>query len=104
MPPRKDYLLAWNPLTRKAAFTVPGRGGGVLTTAGNLIFQGRSRDGVLGTLVALRASGPEQEIRLFLPLPPRFLPTTGVCRSSLFAPREAAKERSWSISLRREFW
>jgi len=60
MPPRKDYLLAWNPLTRKAAFTVPGRGGGVLTTAGNLIFQGRSRDGVLGTLVALRATDGQQ--------------------------------------------
>jgi quinohemoprotein ethanol dehydrogenase len=60
MPPHKDYLLAWNPLTRKAAFTVPGRGGGVLTTAGNLIFQGRARDGVLGTLVALRASDGKQ--------------------------------------------
>jgi quinohemoprotein ethanol dehydrogenase len=60
MPPRKDYLLAWNPLTRKAAFTVPGRGGGVLTTAGNLIFQGRSRDGVLGTFVALRATDGQQ--------------------------------------------
>ena len=60
MPPHKDYLLAWNPLTRKAAFRVPGRGGGVLTTAGNLVFQGRSRDGVLGTLVALRATDGRQ--------------------------------------------
>ncbi len=60
LPPHKDYLLAWNPLTRKAAFSVPGRGGGVLTTAGNLIFQGRSRDGVLGTFVALRASDGRQ--------------------------------------------
>jgi quinohemoprotein ethanol dehydrogenase len=56
MPPRKDYLLAWNPVTRKAAFSVPGSGGGVLTTAGNLIFQGRPREGVLGTFVALRAT------------------------------------------------
>ncbi|HTY94179.1 MAG TPA: PQQ-dependent dehydrogenase, methanol/ethanol family [Steroidobacteraceae bacterium] len=56
MPPRKSYLLAWNPLTRKAAFTVPGSGGGVLTTAGNLIFQGQTREGVLGTFVALRAT------------------------------------------------
>ena len=55
-PPRKDYLLAWNPATRQRAFTVPGSGGGVLTTAGNLIFQGRPREGVLGTFVALRAS------------------------------------------------
>jgi quinohemoprotein ethanol dehydrogenase len=60
MPPRKDYLLAWNPVTRKAAFSVPGRGGGLLTTAGNLIFQGRSRDGVLGTFVALRATDGQQ--------------------------------------------
>jgi quinohemoprotein ethanol dehydrogenase len=56
MPPRKDYLLAWNPVMRKAAFAVPGSGGGVLTTAGNLIFQGRPREGVLGTFVALRAT------------------------------------------------
>jgi quinohemoprotein ethanol dehydrogenase len=56
MPPRKDYLLAWNPVTRKAAFSVPGPGGGVLATAGNLLFQGRPREGVLGTFVALRAS------------------------------------------------
>jgi quinohemoprotein ethanol dehydrogenase len=59
MPPRKDYLLAWNPVTRKAAFTVPGSGGGVLTTAGNLIFQGRPREGVLGTFFALRATDGE---------------------------------------------
>ena len=56
LPPRKDYLLAWNPVTRKAAFSVPGSGGGVLTTAGNLIFQGRPRAGVLGTFTAFRAT------------------------------------------------
>jgi quinohemoprotein ethanol dehydrogenase len=56
LPPRKDYLLAWNPITHKAAFEVPGSGGGVLTTAGNLIFQGRPREGVLGTFVAMRAT------------------------------------------------
>ncbi|MEJ0008652.1 MAG: PQQ-dependent dehydrogenase, methanol/ethanol family [Steroidobacteraceae bacterium] len=60
MPPRKDYLLAWNPVTRKAAFAVPGSGGGVLTTAGNLIFQGRPRAGVLGTFVAFRATDGKQ--------------------------------------------
>jgi quinohemoprotein ethanol dehydrogenase len=60
MPPRKDYLLAWNPVTRKAAFSVPGSGGGVLSTAGNLIFQGRPREGVLGTFVALRATDGQQ--------------------------------------------
>ena len=60
MPPRKDYLLAWNPVTRKAAFSVPGSGGGVLTTAGNLIFQGRPREGVRGTFVAFRATDGKQ--------------------------------------------
>jgi quinohemoprotein ethanol dehydrogenase len=60
LPPRKDYLLAWNPVTRKAAFAVPGAGGGVLTTAGNLIFQGRPREGVLGSFVALRATDGKQ--------------------------------------------
>ena len=60
MPPRKDYMLAWNPVTRKAAFSVPGSGGGVLTTAGNLIFQGRPREGVLGTFTAFRASDGKQ--------------------------------------------
>jgi PQQ-dependent dehydrogenase (methanol/ethanol family) len=39
------YLLAWDPVTRKEAWRVPfqeGRGGGTLTTAGNLVFQGNS--------------------------------------------------------------
>jgi quinohemoprotein ethanol dehydrogenase len=60
MPPRKDYLLAWNPVTRAAAWTVPGRGGGLLTTAGNLVFQGRGREGVLGTFTAFRATDGRQ--------------------------------------------
>jgi len=51
----KAYLLAWNPLTARAAWRVPGGGGGVLATAGGIVFQGRSREGVLGELVALRA-------------------------------------------------
>ena len=51
----RDYLLAWNPLTARAAWRAPGGGGGVLATAGGLVFQGRSREGVLGELAAFRA-------------------------------------------------
>jgi len=48
----RDYLLAWNPLTQRAAWRAAGGGGGVLATAGGLVFQGRTREGVLGELVA----------------------------------------------------
>jgi quinohemoprotein ethanol dehydrogenase len=51
----RAYLLAWNPVTQTAAWRVPGRGGGVLATAGDLVFQGRNRDGLLGELTAFRA-------------------------------------------------
>lgn len=59
-PPPKSYLLAWNPVTQQAAWKADGRGGGVLATAGNLVFQGRSRQGVLGELVAYRADTGEK--------------------------------------------
>jgi quinohemoprotein ethanol dehydrogenase len=42
-PPNKGYLLAWNPVTQKAAWRVDHAGvwnGGTLTTAGNLVVQG----------------------------------------------------------------
>lgn len=51
----RAYLLAWNPLTQRAAWRADGAGGGVLATAGGLVFQGRSREGVLGELIAFRA-------------------------------------------------
>lgn len=59
-PPPQSYLLAWNPVTQKAAWRTPVRGGGVLATAGNLVFQGRSRQGVLGEFVAYRADTGQQ--------------------------------------------
>ena len=49
MPPPTGELLAWDPVARKAAWRVKSpvlEGGGVLATAGNLVFQGRA-DGVL---------------------------------------------------------
>ncbi len=58
-PPR-SYLLAWDPVARKSAWQVDGPGGGVLATAGGLVFQGRSRDGVLGEFAAYRADTGER--------------------------------------------
>jgi alcohol dehydrogenase (cytochrome c)/quinohemoprotein ethanol dehydrogenase len=48
-PPRgsNGYLLAWDPINGKEAWRVSfdnGRGGGSMTTAGNLVFQGNSRN------------------------------------------------------------
>ena len=42
-PPRKGYLLAWNPVTNSEAWRIDLHGpwnGSVLTTAGNLLVQG----------------------------------------------------------------
>ena len=47
-PPAKGRLVAWNPATKREAWRVehPGlRSGGTLSTAGNLVFQGRG-DGI----------------------------------------------------------
>jgi quinohemoprotein ethanol dehydrogenase len=48
VPPPKGRLVAWNPVTKREAWRVehPGlRSGGTLSTAGNLVFQGRG-DGI----------------------------------------------------------
>jgi quinohemoprotein ethanol dehydrogenase len=59
LPPPTGELLAWDPVAQQAAwhvsYPVTG-GGGVLTTAGNLVFQGRS-DGVFA---AYRATDGKQ--------------------------------------------
>jgi mono/diheme cytochrome c family protein len=58
-PPPKGELLAWDPVGRRAAWRTPYpvlEGGGVLTTAANLVFQGRS-DGILA---AYRATDGKQ--------------------------------------------
>ena len=59
LPPPKGQLLAWDPVAQKAAWRVDfpvAESSGVLTTAGNLVFQGRS-DGVLA---AYRAGDGKQ--------------------------------------------
>jgi quinohemoprotein ethanol dehydrogenase len=53
--PYKSYLLAWNPVTGQAAWRANVAGGGTLATAGNLVFQGRGRETVMGEVAAFRA-------------------------------------------------
>jgi quinohemoprotein ethanol dehydrogenase len=60
LPATESYLLAWNPVTQKAAWKTPGRGNGVLATAGNLVFQGHARDVIMGELIAYRADTGEK--------------------------------------------
>lgn len=56
----ESYLLAWDPVAQKAAWKTPGNGAGVLATAGGLVFQGQSRNVVMGVLAAYRADTGEQ--------------------------------------------
>jgi quinohemoprotein ethanol dehydrogenase len=46
-------LLAWDPIAGAPRFTIDGFGGGVLTTAANLLFQGRGN--ITGELIAFDA-------------------------------------------------
>jgi len=56
-----SYLLAWDPVAQKAAWRTPvSGGGGVLVTAGDLVFQGRNRSGTLGELAAFKADTGEE--------------------------------------------
>jgi quinohemoprotein ethanol dehydrogenase len=61
-PPIKpsNFILAWDPVAQKARWRADGRGGGILATAGNLVIQGRTREGALGELVAFRADTGEK--------------------------------------------
>ena len=59
MPPPTGELLAWDPVKQRAAWRAPYpvlEGGGVLTTAANLVFQGRA-DGIFA---AYRANDGKQ--------------------------------------------
>ncbi|RYZ63449.1 MAG: PQQ-dependent dehydrogenase, methanol/ethanol family, partial [Proteobacteria bacterium] len=60
LPRTESYLLAWNPVTQKAAWKTPGAGNGVLATAGNLVFQGQQREVIMGELAAYRADTGEK--------------------------------------------
>lgn len=50
-------LIAWNPVTQKQVWRDEWRGGGVLATAGGLVFQGRGT--ITGELIAVRADNGE---------------------------------------------
>jgi quinohemoprotein ethanol dehydrogenase len=52
--PSRSYLVAWNPVAQKAVWNVLGRGGGALTTAGDLVFEGSGA--ITGDLAAFRAT------------------------------------------------
>ena len=59
LPDPRGELLAWDPVAQQAAWRAPYpvvQGGGVLATAGNLVFQGRSD----GMLAAYRAADGEK--------------------------------------------
>jgi quinohemoprotein ethanol dehydrogenase len=55
-----SYLIAWNPVTQTEVWRANGRGNGVLATAGNLVFQGRARSGLLGEFIAFRADNGDR--------------------------------------------
>jgi quinohemoprotein ethanol dehydrogenase len=60
-PESREYLLAWDPFARRAAWRAPATGGGgILATAGNLVFQGQHRNGTAGEFVAYRADNGER--------------------------------------------
>ncbi len=67
-PRAKAYLLAWDPVAKRAAWRTDVQGGGgVLVTAADLVFQGRSREGVLGELAAFRADTGQEVWRYRTP-------------------------------------
>lgn len=56
--PNSYFLLAWDPVMQREAWRVPLKGGGVLATAGGLVFQGRGNGS--GELAAMRATDGKQ--------------------------------------------
>jgi len=52
------YVLAWDPVENKERWRIDGRGGGVLATAGDLLFQGKS--GKTGELIAYDATNGQK--------------------------------------------
>jgi PQQ-dependent dehydrogenase (methanol/ethanol family) len=61
LPPTSDFLLAWDPIAQRRAWKVPTvGGGGILSTAGNLVFQGQHRKEIAGEIVAYRADTGER--------------------------------------------
>jgi quinohemoprotein ethanol dehydrogenase len=59
-PKPQSHLMAWDPVSQKSVWQTPGSGGAVLATAGGLVFQGQSRNVVMGELAAYRADTGEK--------------------------------------------
>jgi len=59
-PKPESYLLAWDPVNQKMAWKTDSRGGGVLATAGNLVFQTGARSAVMGEINAYRADNGQK--------------------------------------------
>jgi quinohemoprotein ethanol dehydrogenase len=57
-PPPRAYVLAWDPVANQERWRIDGRGGGVLATAGDLLFQGKN--GKTGELIAYDATNGER--------------------------------------------
>ncbi|HEX6637868.1 MAG TPA: PQQ-binding-like beta-propeller repeat protein [Steroidobacteraceae bacterium] len=69
----KSHLLAWDPATQRAQWAIPtpgAYGGGVLSTAGDLVFQGQAD----GYLVAYGASDGRKAWAYFAAIPPLAAP------------------------------
>jgi quinohemoprotein ethanol dehydrogenase len=56
-----DFLLAWDPVAQRRVWKIPTvGGGGILSTGGNLVFQGQHRKETAGEVVAYRADTGER--------------------------------------------
>jgi quinohemoprotein ethanol dehydrogenase len=69
----KSFLMAWDPARQQAQWAIPtpgAYGGGVLTTAGDLVFQGQAD----GYFVAYTASGGRKAWAFFAATPPLATP------------------------------
>jgi quinohemoprotein ethanol dehydrogenase len=81
----RSYLLAWNPATQRTQWAIPTPGaysGGVLTTAGDLVFQGQSD----GYLVGYSASEGRKVWAFFAGAPPLAAPISfGVAKKQYIA-------------------
>jgi quinohemoprotein ethanol dehydrogenase len=86
----KAFLLAWNPVTQKEAWRVPlprHGNGGVLATAGNLVFEGTTRQ----TFAAFRAT----DGRLLWEMPVQSAPVSGPVTYTVGKDQYVAVNAGW---------
>jgi quinohemoprotein ethanol dehydrogenase len=86
----KAFLLAWNPVTQREAWRVPlprHGNGGVLATAGNLVFEGTTRQ----TFAAFRAT----DGRLLWEMPVQSAPVSGPVTYTVGKDQYIAVNAGW---------